>query len=54
MYHVFSSLLGPDILNSLFSQAFYLCLSLGERDQVSHPYRTRGETERWPLDADEQ
>jgi hypothetical protein len=40
---VASSLLGPNILlSSLFSNTLSLCSSLSVRDQVSHPYKTRG------------
>jgi len=38
-----SSLLGPNILlNTLFSNTLSLCSSLNVKDQVSHPYKTRG------------
>jgi hypothetical protein len=33
-----SSLLGPNILYTLFSKNFSLCSSLKVREQVSHPY----------------
>jgi hypothetical protein len=36
------SLFGPNILNTLFSNALGLCSSLTVRDHVSHPYRTAG------------
>jgi hypothetical protein len=40
---VTSSLFGPNILLSiLFSNTLCLCSPLNARDQVSHPYRTRG------------
>jgi hypothetical protein len=40
---VTSSLFGPNILLSiLFSNTLSLCSSLNVRDQVSHPYRTKG------------
>jgi hypothetical protein len=40
-YHFIPS--GPNIfLSTLFSNALSLCSSLNVRDQVSHPYRTRG------------
>jgi len=40
---VTSSLLDPNILlNSLFSNTLSLCSSLNVRDEVSHPYKTRG------------
>ena len=40
---VTSSLLGPNILlNTLFSNTLSLCSSLNVKDQVSHPYKTRG------------
>ena len=40
---VTSSLLGPNILlNTLFSNALRLRSSLNASDQVSHPYKTRG------------
>jgi hypothetical protein len=41
-YAIFSSLLGPNILNTLFSKTLSLCSSLKVRDQVSHPYTTNG------------
>jgi hypothetical protein len=38
-----SSLFGPNILLSTqFSNSFSICHSLSVRDQVSHPFRTRG------------
>jgi hypothetical protein len=37
-----SSLLGPKILNILFSKTLSLCSSSKVRDQVSHPYSTTG------------
>jgi hypothetical protein len=37
---VTSSLFGPNILTTLFSNTLSLCSSLNVRDQVSHPYRT--------------
>jgi len=38
-----SSLLGPYILlSTLFSNTIIICSSLNVRDQVSHPYKTRG------------
>jgi len=40
---VTSSLLGPNILlNTLFSNTLSLCSSDNVRDQVPHPYKTRG------------
>jgi hypothetical protein len=40
---VTSSLFGPNILlNTLFSNTLSLCSSLNVRDQVAHPYRTKG------------
>jgi hypothetical protein len=39
---VTSSLFGPNILNTLFSNTLSLCSSVNVRDQVSHPYRTTG------------
>jgi hypothetical protein len=39
---VTSSLLGPYILNTLFSNTRSLCYSLNVRDQVSHPHRATG------------
>ena len=39
---VTSSLLGPNILNILFSNTFSLCSSLNVSNQVSHPYKTTG------------
>jgi hypothetical protein len=34
---------GPNILfNTLFSNTLSLCSSLNVRDQVTHPYKTRG------------
>jgi hypothetical protein len=39
-----SSLLGPNILNTLFSKTLSLCSSLKVRDQVSHPYNTTGKS----------
>jgi hypothetical protein len=40
---VTSTFFGANILlSSLFSNAFSLCSSLNVRDQVSHPYRTKG------------
>jgi hypothetical protein len=42
---VTSSLLGPNVLlNSLFSNILSLRSSLSVRDQVSHPYKTTGNT----------
>ena len=38
--HVTSSLLGPNILNTLFSNTLSLCSSLSVCDHVSHPYKT--------------
>jgi hypothetical protein len=35
-----SSLLGPNILNTQFSETLSLCSSLKVRDQDSHPHRT--------------
>ena len=40
--HVTSSLLGPNILNTLFSNTLSLRSSLSVSDQVSHPYITTG------------
>jgi hypothetical protein len=37
-----SSLFGPNILNTLFSNTRSLCSSLNVRDQVSRPYRATG------------
>jgi hypothetical protein len=37
---VTSSLFGPNILNTLFSNTLCLCSSLNVRDQFSRPYRT--------------
>jgi hypothetical protein len=37
-----SSLFGPNILSTLFSNTLSLCSSLNVRNQVLHPYRTRG------------
>jgi hypothetical protein len=37
-----SSLLGPNIFNTLFSKTLSLCTSPKLRDQVSHPYSTTG------------
>jgi hypothetical protein len=37
-----TSLLGPNILNTLFSKTLSPCSSLKERDQVSHLYSTTG------------
>ena len=37
-----SFLLGPNILNTLFSDTLSLRSSLSVSDQVSHPYKTRG------------
>jgi hypothetical protein len=37
---VTSSLFGPNILNTLFSNTLSLCSLLTFRDQVSHPCRT--------------
>ena len=37
-----SSLLGPNILNTLFSDTFSLRSSINVRDQVSHQYKTTG------------
>jgi hypothetical protein len=40
---VTSSLFGPNILlSTLFSNTLRVCFSLNVRDQVSHPYRTKG------------
>jgi hypothetical protein len=40
---VTSSLFGANVLlNTLFSNTLSLCSSLNFRDQVSHPYRTKG------------
>jgi hypothetical protein len=40
---VISSLCGPNILlSSLFSNSLSLCSSLNVKNQVSHPYRTKG------------
>ena len=39
---VTSSLLGPSILNTLFSNTVNLHSSLSMSDQVSHPYKTTG------------
>jgi hypothetical protein len=39
-----SSLFCPDILGALFSNALSLCFYLNVRDQVSHPYKTTGNT----------
>src|SRR5215510_1238223 len=39
---VTSSLLGPNTLNTLFSNILGLCFSLNVSDQVSHPYKTTG------------
>ena len=39
---VTSSLLGPNILNTLFSNTLSLRSSLNVSDQVSHPYKTAG------------
>jgi hypothetical protein len=39
---VTSSLLGPNILSTLFSNTINLCSSLNVRDKVSHPYKTTG------------
>jgi hypothetical protein len=36
------SLLGPDILSSLFSNTISLCSYLNVRDEVSHPRKTTG------------
>jgi hypothetical protein len=36
------SLLGPKILNNLFSNTLSLCSSLNVSDQVSHSYKTTG------------
>jgi hypothetical protein len=42
---VASSLLGPNILlSTLFSNTLSLCSSPSVRDQVSHPYKTTGNT----------
>jgi hypothetical protein len=41
--HVTSSLFGPNILlSTLFSNTLSPCSSFNVRDQVSHPYRTKG------------
>jgi hypothetical protein len=41
--HVTSSLFGPNILlSTLFSDTLSLCSFLNVRNQVSHPYRARG------------
>jgi hypothetical protein len=37
-----SELFGKNIINILFSNTLSLCSSLNVRDQVSHPYRTKG------------
>jgi hypothetical protein len=37
---VTSSLLGPNILSTLFSDILHLCSSPTVTDQVSHPYKT--------------
>jgi hypothetical protein len=37
-----TSLLGPNILNTLFSETLSSCSSFKMRDQVSHPYSTTG------------
>ena len=39
---VTSSLLGPNILNTIFSNALSFLSSLNVSDQVSHPYKTTG------------
>jgi len=39
---VTSSLLGRNILNTLFSNTLSLCYSLTVSDKVSHPYKTTG------------
>ena len=39
---VTSCLLGPNIINTLFSNTPSLCSSLSVSDQVSHPYKTTG------------
>ena len=39
---VTSSLLSPNILNTLFSNTISLCSSLNASDQVSHPYKITG------------
>ena len=36
------SLLGPNMLNTLFSNTLSLCFFLNDSDQVSHPYKTTG------------
>jgi hypothetical protein len=41
---VTSSLLGPNILSTLFSNALSHFSPLSVRDQVSHPYKTTGKT----------
>ena len=41
--HITSSLFGPNmLLSTLFSNTLNLCSSINVRDQVSHPYNTRG------------
>jgi hypothetical protein len=41
---VASHLLGPHISSrSIFSDGFRLCFSINMGDQVSHPYKTKGE-----------
>jgi hypothetical protein len=40
LHDPYSSLLGPNILNTLFSKTLTLCFSLKVRDQVSHPCTT--------------
>jgi hypothetical protein len=43
LYSLFtSSMLVPNILNTLFSNTFTLRSSLNVSDQVSHPYKTTG------------
>ena len=41
-FPVTSSLLGPNILNTLFPNTFSLRSSFNVSDQVSHPYKTTG------------
>jgi hypothetical protein len=36
------SFLGPNILNTLFSNTPSLCSTLSVNDHVSHPYKTTG------------
>jgi hypothetical protein len=37
------SVLGPNILSTLFSNTLSLCYSLSVRNHISHPYKTTGE-----------